>query len=206
MELFPVLVALIFVVVCVFAVAAVLVGVWFARHVAHDLRMRRAVLLVQSQTAVAGPRRELGRLRLDILDAVGSAHAAIDTLGSHNSPVGDLGRLVVRVDRVARVLDAQLRLLRTEPDDATLVHELDHVRPRVEDVVRFSRSIRQAASASLGGVMMDEQMTLMADVEREVQALQSGMAALRPGDQEVAPASSLPAHRLHRDQYPEERR
>jgi hypothetical protein len=79
---------------------------------------------------------------------------------------------------VAATLDAELRLLAGEPDQAELARVLPAARARVADVARVALVIRRAASAGLGAETAAEIAPLEAEVEREVLALDAGVDRL----------------------------
>jgi hypothetical protein len=92
--------------------------------------------------------------------------------------VGDLPHLARRLIRVARTLDAELRLLAGEPDHAELARVLPAATARVADVSRVALAIRRAATAGLGADTAAELAPLQAEVAREVQALDAGVDRL----------------------------
>jgi hypothetical protein len=148
------------------------------RRVRRDPRVNRTTLRIQEMTSPPGPRRSLVHLRVRLGDALTSARAAVAVIQTHGSVQGDLASLVRRIDRVAAPLDAQLRLMQTEPDMRLLYELLQPARARVEEIERIVRQIRTAAYATLGGDMEGSVAQITADVEREVAALHAGMSTL----------------------------
>lgn len=148
------------------------------RRVRRDPRVNRAALLIQEKTSPPGPRRGLMHLRLRLNNAVTSARSAVAAIQTHGSVQGELASLVRRIDGVAAPLDAQLRLMQTEPDMRLLSEMLAPARARVEEIEGIVRHIRSAAYATLGGDMEGTVARITADAEREVAALQAGMRAL----------------------------
>ncbi|MDQ2783629.1 MAG: hypothetical protein M3Y58_01355 [Chloroflexota bacterium] len=148
------------------------------RRIRRDPRVSRTALLWQEKTSPPGPRRSLMQLRVRLADAVTSARAAVSIIQAHGSVQGELASLVRRIDRVAAPLDAQLRLLQTEPDLRLLYELLQPARARVEEIEAIVHHIRAAAYATLGGDMAGTVAQITADVEREVAALQAGMSTL----------------------------
>jgi uncharacterized protein YneF (UPF0154 family) len=148
------------------------------RRIRRDPRVNRTTLRIQEMTSQPGPRRSLMHLRLRLGDAVTSARAAVAVIQAHGSVQGDLASLVRRIDRAAAPLDAQLRLMQTEPDMRLLYELLQPARARVEEIERIVRHIRTAAYATLGGDMEGTVTQITADVEREVAALHAGMSTL----------------------------
>jgi hypothetical protein len=163
-----------------------LAAVWrVARWLRHSRRLRRRVRTVQALTAPPGPRRQVARLRRELCAAAHATVEAVAVVRSAGGTVGDLPHLVRRLDRVAGTLDAELRLLAGEPDQAELARVLPAARARVADVTRVARAIRRAASAGLGAATAAELAPLQAEVEREVAALDAGvdrLLALAAGD------------------------
>ncbi len=148
------------------------------RRVRRDPRVSRTTLLIQEKTSLPGPRRSLMQLRVRLADTVTSARAAVGVIQTHGSVQGELASLVRRIDRVAVPLDAQLRLMQSEPDLRLLYEMLQPARTRVEEIEGIVHHIRSAAYATLGGDMEGTVAQITADVEREVAALQTGMSTL----------------------------
>lgn len=148
------------------------------RRVRRDPRVNRTALLIQEKTSPPGPRRSLMQLRVRLADTVTSARAAVGVIQIHGSVQGELASLVRRIERVAVPLDAQLRLMQTEPDVRLLYELLQPARARVEEIEGIVHHIRAAAYATLGGDMEGTVARITADVEREVTALQTGMSTL----------------------------
>ena len=149
------------------------------RRVRRDPRVSRTTLRIQEMTSPPGPRRSLAHLRIRLGDAVTSARTAVAIIQTHGSVQGELASLVRRIDRVVAPLDAQLRLMQTEPDMRFLYEMLQPARARVEEIEGIARHIRAAAYATLGGDMEGTVAQITADVAREVAALQAGMSTLR---------------------------
>jgi hypothetical protein len=158
------------------------------RRIRRDPRVSRTALLFQEKTSPPGPRRTLAHLRVRLGDAVTSARAAVAVIQTHGSVQGDLASLVRRIDRVAAPLDAQLRLMQTEPDMRLLYEMLQPARARVEEIEGIVRHIRTAAYATLGGDMAGAVAQITADVAREVAALQAGMNTLHALTMDDLPA------------------
>ncbi len=148
------------------------------RRIRRDPRVNRTTLLIQEKTSPPGPRRSLMHLRVRLGDAVTSARGAVAVIQAHGSVQGELASLVRRIDRVAVPLDAQLRLMQSEPDMRLLYELLQPARARVEEIEGIVRHIRSAAYATLGSDMAGDVARITADVEREVAALQAGMSTL----------------------------
>lgn len=159
-------------------VATALVAWWLWRFVKARLRWRRQVRVVQLWTAPPGPRREVAFLRHELAGAITSTPRAIATVKASAGVVGDLPSLTRRLERVAVTLDAELRLLASEPEQREVARRLPAARERVDDVTRAARAIRRAASAGLGAQSAADLRSLSADVEREVAAVAAGVQRL----------------------------
>jgi hypothetical protein len=157
----------------------VLVATWrVVRWVRHSPRLRRRVRTVQALTTPPGSRRQVACLRRDLSAAAHATGEAVAVVKAAGGAVGDLPQLVRRLGRVAGTLDAELRLLAGEPDQAELARVLPAARARVADVSRVALTIRRAASACLGAETATEIAPLEAEVEREVRALDAGVDRL----------------------------
>jgi len=148
------------------------------RRIRRDPRVSRTTLRIQEKTSPPGPRRSLMQLRVRLNDTVTSARVAVGVIQTHGSVQGELASLVRRIDRVAVPLDAQLRLMQSEPDMRLLYEMLQPARARVEEIEGIVRHIRSAAYATLGGDMEGTVAQITADAAREVAALQAGMSTL----------------------------
>jgi hypothetical protein len=156
-----------------------LAAVWRVVHwVRRSPRLRRRVRTVQALTAPPGLRRQVACLRRDLSAAAHATGEAVAVVRAAGGTVGDLPHLARRLGRVAATLDAELRLLAGEPDQAELARVLPAARARVTDVTRVALSIRRAASAGLGAETAAEIAPLEAEVAREVLALDAGVDRL----------------------------
>ncbi len=160
-------------------VALVLLARSAYRRVRRDPRWNRRALVMQEKTTASGPRRGLFQLRVRLGDAIGSAKEAVKVLQTHGGVQGELASLVRRLDQVAATLDAQLRLMQSEPDMRLLNEMIAPARARVEEIEGTVRHVRNAAYAAIGGDMEGTVAAITADVEREVAALQAGVQMLR---------------------------
>jgi hypothetical protein len=156
-----------------------LAAMWrVVRWLRRSPRLRRRVRTVQALAAPPGPRRQVACLRRDLSAAAHATGEAVAVVRAAGGAVGDLPQLARRLSRVARTLDAELRLLAGEPDRAELARVLPAARARVADVARVALAIRRAASAGLGAGTAAELAPLEAEVEREVLALDAGVDRL----------------------------
>jgi cob(I)alamin adenosyltransferase len=160
------------------AVVAVTVAVRRVRRspavAAASLRMH---LLTES-----GPRRDVVRLRLELLRAVDGGRAAIGAADPRTGLPGEAPALLRRIQREAATVDQHLRLLQGEDDDRTLRAALPALRRRVTELVEMVRRLRSAVAAGLEAASHGAVAELSADVEREVAALRAGRERLRAVD------------------------
>jgi len=165
--------------VLVFMVAVTALAAWWLwRLVKAKLRWHRQIRVVQLWTAPPGPRREVAFLRRELAEAISSTPQALARVKASAGVVGDLPSLTRRLERVATTLDAELRILASEPDQGEVARLVPAARERVADVTRAARGIRRAASAGLGAQSAAELRMLSADVEREVAAVAAGVQRL----------------------------
>jgi hypothetical protein len=157
------------------AVAAVLL----VRRVVRALGRHRATLTLQAALAPSPSRREVLRLRLRLQDEVTGVRRALRTLAVEGGATGELPRLARGIERSAAALDAQLRLLADEPHPGTVQELLPGVRSRAERLMLAAQHLRRAVFGQLGGWTAVDLDDLTAEVEREVEALASGMEAFR---------------------------
>jgi len=156
-----------------------LVAVWrIVRWVRRSPTLRRRVRSVQAMTTPPGVRRQVACLRRDLQVAAHATGEAVAVVKAAGGAVGDLPLLARRLGRVAGTLDAELRLLAGEPDQAELARVLPAARARVAEVSRVALTIRRAASAGLGAETAAEIAPLEAEVAREVHALDAGVDRL----------------------------
>jgi hypothetical protein len=164
---------------CLLAGGVVLVAVWrVVRWVRRSTGLRRRVRSVQAITTPPGVRRQVACLRRDLSAAAHATGEAVALVRAAGGTVGDLPQLARRLGRMAGTLDAELRLLAGEPDQAELARVLPAARARVAEVARVALTIRRAASAGLGAGTAAEIAPLEAEVEREVLALDAGVDRL----------------------------
>ena len=148
------------------------------RLVRARLRWGRQVSVVRMWTAPPGPRREVAYLRAQLAEAITRTPQAGAMVKASAGVVGDRPGLTRRLERVATVLDAELRLLANEPDVREVARVLPAARERVGDLTRAARAIRRAAGGGLGVQTAAEMRELSADVEREVAAVAAGVQRL----------------------------
>jgi hypothetical protein len=148
-------------VMTVVAGAVTLAVVWrVVRWLRRSPALHRRVRSARALTTPPGGRRQVACLRRDLSAAAHATGQAVAVVRQAGGAVGDLPHLARRLTRVARTLDAELRLLAGEPDRA----ELARVLP--------------AATARVGADTAAELAPLQAEVAREVQALDAGVDRL----------------------------
>lgn len=164
-------------------VAVVLAPILFALLAyrrTHQARLwDRTVLTLRANSGTSPSQRELAHLRLQLVKAVRSAKGAVAALSAAGGPRGELPALVQRLERTSALLEAQLTMMQSEIDEAALAEFLPPARARVGELLGVVRHVRQAALLVMGGEMEDDLHRLTADVDREVEALRSGVDALR---------------------------
>src|SRR4029453_5516453 len=164
---------------CLVAGGVALVVVWrVVRWVRRSTALRRRVRTVRALTTPPGARRQVACLRRDLSAAAHATGQAVAVVRQAGGAVGDLPHLARPPTRVARPLDAELRLLAGEPDRAELARVLPAATARVADVSRVALTIRRAAPAGLGADTAAEPAPPHAERAREVQALDAGVDRL----------------------------
>jgi hypothetical protein len=166
-------------VMTVAAGAVTLAVVWrVVRWMRRSPALHRRVRSARALATPPGARRQVACLRRDLSTAAHATGQAVAVVRQAGGAVGDLPHLARRLIRVARTLDAELRLLAGEPDHAELARVLPAATARVADVSRVALAIRRAATAGLGADTAAELAPLQAEVAREVQALDAGVDRL----------------------------
>ena len=130
----------------------------------------------------SGPRREVVRLRLQLLQAVDGGRTAIGAADPRIGLPGDAPALFRRIQNEAKVVDQHLRVLQTEDDRDALRAALPAMRQRVTELVGLVRQLRAAVAAGLEAASDGAMVELQADVAREVSALRAGQDRLRDRD------------------------
>ena len=127
----------------------------------------------------SGPRREVVRLRLQLLRAVDGGRTAIGAADARTGLPGEAPALFRRIQGEARTVDQQLRVLQGEDDRETLRAALPRLGRRVDELSGLVRQLRAAVASGLEAVSDAAMAELGADVEREVIALRAGRERLR---------------------------
>ena len=164
-------------IVLVSTLTVVLIG----RTVYTRMRRSRAVnrgLLRTRATLSVGPQHEILAQRVRLRDSLYSGHAALDIAGRSPGPHGELKRLFRRIEGEAETVDAHLLLLSSETEPEMLREALPLAVRRVDQVTGLVRTVRSAVAAGLGGFSDGALLTLQLEVDREIAALDAGMAQL----------------------------
>jgi hypothetical protein len=171
-------------IMAVSTVTVVLVARVLYRRVRRSRALNGAVLRARTRMSI-GPRHDILRLRLRLRESLDSGQAAIALSEQNATGRGELRRLFRRIQDEGAAVDAQLLLLSTEPDPAELAAALPVAGRRVEQITDLVRRVRSVVAAGLGGRTDDSLSTLGGDVEREIAAMNAGVAelhALNSGD------------------------
>ena len=171
-------------IMAVSTVTVVLLARLLYRRVRRSRALNGAVLRARTRVSI-GPQHEILRLRLRLRDSLESGQAAIALTARNEGPRGELRRLFRRIQDEGAAVDAQLLLLSTERDPAELAAALPVAGRRVERITGLVRRVRSVVAAGLGGRTDDSLSALGGDVEREIAAVNAGVAelhALNSGD------------------------
>lgn len=164
------------------------------RRIRRSPAVTTASLRLSSLTE-SGPRREVVRLRLHLLQAVDGGRAAIGAADPRAGFPGEVASLFRRIENEAKVVDQHLRVLQTEDDHDTLRTALPAMRQRVAELAGLVRQLRAAVAAGLEAASDGALAELRADVAREVTALRVGQDRLRDRDDLAAPPTTKGAIR-----------
>lgn len=158
-------------------VTVVVVARVLYRRIRRSRALNGAVLRARTRVSI-GPRHDVLRLRLRLRESLESGQAAIALTELNASPRGELRRLFRRIQDEGAAVDAQLLLLSTERDPAELAAALPAAGRRVEQITGLVRRVRSVVAAGLGGRTDDSLSSLGGDVEREIAAMNAGLAEL----------------------------
>lgn len=176
------------VVVAVLVIVVVVAAVVFYRRARRSGVWRRASLGVQAE-ALAGPHRDLARLRLELDQHLATARTALAAASEGGSTVGDLDVLVDQLQAMGGRLAAQLdRLAGGAVSADALGRMLPPLRARVDDVGRLAGQLAEAAAGAVGGAAGVELEGITAGVADGLGILDARVAALR----ELANREALP--------------
>jgi hypothetical protein len=142
-----------------------------SRAISHSTLRARALMSV-------GRQHEVHALRVRLAETLASGRDALDLAGRARGSFGDLNRLYGRIRADGAALDAQLLLLLSERDAGVLRNELPVADRRVQRVVGLIRRLRSAVAAGLGDGTDDSLAALTNDLDREITALDAGLAEL----------------------------
>jgi hypothetical protein len=166
------------------ASATVVVGAAVTSAVVAVRRVRRSASVTAASLRMrllreSGPRREVVRLRLDLLQAVEGGRTAVGAADPRSGFPGEAPALFKRIQAEVRVVDQHLRVLQDEDDRERLRAALPALRQRVGELVELVRDLRAAVAAGLQAASDGAMGELRADVAREVAALRAGHDRLR---------------------------
>ncbi len=157
------------------------------RRVRRSWGWRRARLMQQRVFSSPRCRRELARLRADVLRAMHGGRSIISLVDGRPGSHGELRSLQRRLELLAATVDRQLEALAYEPDERVLSATLPGMRRRVEQVVRAASEVRAGASLLLDDGTDLELEVFAHDVHQELEALKRGREVLaRCGDYSVS--------------------
>lgn len=163
--------------VLVLAVALILTG-WLAwRRVRRSGRLDQGMSQLRAAALPPGPRREIAALRVRLHDHMAQTQRVVAT-----APDGPARELLGQLRPAAGELDARLRLLESEPDQAYLAQILPMVREPVERLCTNASTLRQTAldlgQNDLGHAVLEQdlcdQITALQAGAREIRALEAG--------------------------------
>ncbi|WP_133163858.1 hypothetical protein [Cryobacterium zongtaii] len=147
------------------------------RRIRRSRALNGAVLRVRTRVSV-GPNHEILRLRLRLRESLASGQAAVDLAVQSGGPHGELQRLVGRLQNEGTRVESQLLLLATELDPVVLRETLPVAARRVDQITGLVGRVRSVVAAGLGVCTDDTLTTLGADVDREIAAVDAGVAEL----------------------------
>lgn len=169
------------------------------RRVRRSRALNGAVLRARTRVSI-GPQHDVLRLRLRLRESLESGQAAVALAEQNAGPRGELRRLFRRIQDEGAAVDAQLMLLFTERDAAELAAALPAAGHRVEQITGLVRRVRSVVAAGLGGRTDDSLSALGDDVEREIAAMNAGVAelhALNSGDSAAVSTTTVNAAQVN---------
>jgi len=160
------------------------------RRVRRSRALNDAVLRARTGLTI-GPQHDVMRLRLRLRQTLVSGQEAVALAGRSQGPHGDLQRLFRRVLEESSAVQAQLILLSSERDPVVLAEALPQAGRRVDQISGLVKRIRGVVAAGLGARTDDSLTALQDDVDREIAAVDAGVAALHDLNMSDS-ASALP--------------
>jgi hypothetical protein len=124
------------------------------RAAVHAVRRRldrwrdRAQLVTRSYGV--GPAAEVARLRRELDRSLAGAHRALAAAQAVHSPVGDVRSLLARLELAARSVDAELRVLESQPDRVRVRAQLDGPRARAGVITSSAAALVDGLLAAAG--------------------------------------------------------
>lgn len=152
----------------------------------------RGVLRVSGIVLPRGPRREIVRMRLAILDNLTQTQRVL----SHRAAVEGMPRaasdLLARLEHLGSGLDEQLRLWETEPDHTLVLEALPELHQRVDTIIRHAVTLRGTALRFIDEADRLTRTTAEEDLRDQLAGLEAGLTAIRP----PACAPETPQHQF----------
>jgi hypothetical protein len=120
------------------------------RAAVHAVRRRvdRARLLARGYGV--GPAAEVARLRREVDRSLTGARQALAASQAVHAPVGDVRSLLARLELAARSVDAELRVLESQPDRSRVAAQLDGPRARVGIITSSAGALVEGLLAAAG--------------------------------------------------------
>jgi hypothetical protein len=143
------------------------------RRLRRSSTLQRARLVCQRCFSRSSSRRELARLRANVLRATMRSESLMVIVGEQGASA-ELGSLHERLRRLAAIVDRQLEILSCEADDDALAASLSLMRRRADRVLRAATDLRAAVSLLVEEATDHELDALTTAMRTEVQALSYG--------------------------------
>lgn len=177
-------------VVVVLLVLVALLGWWGVRRVRRSGLLDRGVLQARAAVLPPGPAKDIAELRQLLRDSLAQTRKVLGTVSDGPGAPESLTDLLRRLEVTTGSLDAQVRLVQSEPDQIYLLQVLPSLRERVHsadsDAVRLRRTALRFQSE--GNRL---QRTLLEDDLRDsVAGLEAGLTEIQQLPQ---PRSATPA-------------
>ncbi len=146
------------------------------RAVRRRLLGLRDAAALRARAHGVGPAAEVARLRREMERSVGGARRALAAAQAVQAPVGDVRSLLARLELAARAVDAELRVLESQPERARLAAGLEGARVRA-GLVTTSAAELVDGLLHASGHRDDELSLLHAACTLEAEALRASRPA-----------------------------